>query len=35
MSIKVDEMALNELKNILQAREIEDNILRIFVSGMS
>lgn len=35
MSIKVDALALNELKNILQSRDIEDTVLRIFVAGMS
>lgn len=35
MSIKVDALALGELKNILQSRDIEDTVLRIFVAGMS
>lgn len=35
MGIKVNEQALNELKDILQERNIEDTILRIFVAGMS
>lgn len=35
MGIKVNEAALNELKDILKERSIEDTILRIFVAGMS
>lgn len=35
MSISVEANALNELKNILSAREIEETTLRIFVAGMS
>lgn len=35
MGIKVNEAALNELKNILKERNIEDTVLRIFVAGMS
>ncbi len=35
MGIKVNESALNELKDILKERSIEDTVLRIFVAGMS
>lgn len=34
MSINVDTNALNELKSILESREIAERTVRLFVAGM-